>query len=198
MVFGSQSYNYTIPILRLPGRAGMDLVLNLYYNSRIWNVDASNGVVAFNADRDFPSYGFRLDFGYIEWNADGSYTLTERDGTKRPLLSSGGGLYYSTDGTHVQFNSQTYTLTYRNRVAVKYESFPSNINALLRPISMSDTNGNCINISYVSGHDQFINKITDTVGRVITFNYDASNHLISLTQPTHPSGTKTWVTFTWN
>src|SRR5712692_1107434 len=25
-VIGSQSYNYTVPILRLPGRAGMDLV----------------------------------------------------------------------------------------------------------------------------------------------------------------------------
>jgi hypothetical protein len=34
-VVGSQSYNYMIPILGLAGRAGLDLKLNLYYNSRI-------------------------------------------------------------------------------------------------------------------------------------------------------------------
>jgi hypothetical protein len=42
---GSQSYNYVIPILTLPGRAGMDLTLNLYYNSRVWDVDTLNGTV---------------------------------------------------------------------------------------------------------------------------------------------------------
>src|SRR5258708_17277052 len=77
-IIGSQSYNYVIPILRIPGRAGKDLVLNLYYNSRIWNVDTINGTATFNADRDFPSYGFRLDLGFLEYDlSPNTYILTE-------------------------------------------------------------------------------------------------------------------------
>jgi len=86
MVAGSQSYNYVIPILSLPGRAGMDLNLNLYYNSRVWDIDTINSTATFNADRDFPSYGFRLDFGYLEYDViNDQYILTERDGTKHGL-----------------------------------------------------------------------------------------------------------------
>jgi len=33
---GSRSFNYFIPIVRLPGRNGLDLDLTLYYNNRVW------------------------------------------------------------------------------------------------------------------------------------------------------------------
>src|ERR1700730_5241585 len=33
---GSESYNYAIPILHLPGRHGLDLDPTLYYNSHVW------------------------------------------------------------------------------------------------------------------------------------------------------------------
>ncbi len=68
---GSQSYNYAISIVSLPGRNGLDLNLTLHYNSRIWIVDKVNipRTATLNADRDFPSYGFRLDFGYLEFEA---------------------------------------------------------------------------------------------------------------------------------
>jgi hypothetical protein len=82
---GSQSYNKVIPILSLPGR-GLPLSLGLYYNSRVWTVDTVNGTVSFNTDRDFPSPGFRLDFGYIEYDSvDRQVVLTEADGSKHPL-----------------------------------------------------------------------------------------------------------------
>src|SRR5262249_1602617 len=55
-VLGSSSYSYSIPILHLPGRAGLDLDLNLYYNSDIWAFNVTNNSVTFNADRDWPSY----------------------------------------------------------------------------------------------------------------------------------------------
>ena len=81
---GSDSYNDAISLLHLPGRNGLDLDLTLYYNSRVWTIDANRASATFNADRDFPSYGFRLGFGYLEWNAaDNVYILTERDGAKR-------------------------------------------------------------------------------------------------------------------
>jgi YD repeat-containing protein len=189
-VIGSQSYNYVIPILRLPGRAGMDFALNLYYNSRIWDVDTLGHTITFNADRDFPSYGFRLDFGYLEQSA-GSWILTEGDGTKEILPS--------TDGTNVVFTSDNVSstvVTYPTGTQVQYQPFPSN-SSLWRPVTIKDSNGNYFSVSYVSGRDQAISQISGSLGRVITFNYDASNRLASLTQPVHPSGTRTLATFTW-
>ncbi len=195
-VIGSQSYNYAIPILRMPGRAGMDLVLNLYYNSRIWDVDTVNSTATFNADRDFPSYGFRLDFGYVENAAGSEYIVTEGNGTKHALSWGQGGMLYSTDGTHIQYNSSTNVLSYKNGVNVQYLPFPSNP-SLFRPVWIMDTNGNYFSIAYVSGHDQLLYQISDSLGRVITFNYDSSNRLTSLSQLVHPSGSKTYVTFQW-
>src|SRR5438309_2841554 len=100
---GSQSYNKVIPIVSLPGR-GLPLSIALYYNSRVWTVDTVDGVVSFNTDRDFPSPGFRLDFGYIEYDSvNGQIILTEADGSKHPLPfatnSATGPLYDSSDGT---------------------------------------------------------------------------------------------------
>src|SRR5258708_2689590 len=202
-VVGSQSYNYAIPILSLPGRGGLDLNLNLYYNSRVWDVDTVNGTVTFNADRDFPSYGFRLDFGYMEVvSGNTDCILTEGDGTKHDLSEGTDPqkpyMYYSTDGTHIQYNTNTNQLQYKSGLTVQYAAFPSNAN-LFRPTFSKDSNGNYLSITYVSGHDQLINQITDTLGRVLTFNYlqDGSNRLSSISMPAHPSGTKTFVTFTW-
>ncbi|HZI56468.1 MAG TPA: hypothetical protein VFF39_06815, partial [Verrucomicrobiae bacterium] len=62
IVIGSQSYNKVFPLVSLPGR-GLDLNLAAYYNSRIWDIDTANSAVSFNADRDWPTYGFRIDFG---------------------------------------------------------------------------------------------------------------------------------------
>ena len=200
MIVGSQSYNYVIPILSLPGRAGMDLNLNLYYNSRVWDIDTVNGVVTFNADRDFPSYGFRLDFGFLEYVSSGDmFILTERDGTKRALINNGG--YNSTDGSYINYNRTTKVLTYKNGMAIQYSAFPSNAN-LLRPIQLKDTNGNYISITYVSGHDQLIQSITDTVNRTINFHYDSNNQLSYIDQnvaisSVDPTGIHRYVTFAW-
>jgi len=52
---GSQSYNYAVPILHLPGRNGLDLNLGLHYNSRVWAADPGSGQMTFNVDRDWPA-----------------------------------------------------------------------------------------------------------------------------------------------
>src|SRR6266700_46132 len=214
-VVGSQSYNYVVPILGLAGRAGLDLQLNLYYNSRIWDIDIVNGTATLNVDRDYPSYGFRLDFGYLEYDqASANYVLTEGDGSKHAMITGGSGgaggggsgIYDSTDGTYIRYTVSQTTLAYRNGRKVKYELVPSQsgtgIQTLFRPISVVDTNGNFISISYLSGHDQFISTITDTLGRVIHFNYDGSNRLSSITQTVltsaiDPTGVHTYATFAW-
>jgi RHS repeat-associated protein len=200
-VVGSQSYNYPFPpIIDLPGRAGLDLVLTPYYNSRIWDVDTVNNTVTFNADRDFPSYGFRLDFGYVEYApgvpvTKSQFIVTEGDGSKHSL-KYGGTIYNSADGTFLSYNKTTNVLTYKNGRTIQYVPFPSNPQ-LFRPVTIEDTHGNYISITYVSGQDQLISTITDTLGRVITFKYDGSNRLSSITQALQSSGTMTLATFTW-
>src|SRR5579872_7427855 len=200
-VIGSQSYNYVIPILRIPGRAGKDLVLNLYYNSRIWTVDTVNSTATFNADRDFPSYGFRLDLGFLAYDlASNTYTLTEGDGTKHALP---GPNYDSIDGTFIHYNNANGVLTYKNGTMTGFAAVPSQQGqvhpTLYRPYWTKDTNGNMISVEYVPGHDQLVAGVVNTEGRGIIFNYNASNQLISLTKAlaSDPGGVHTYATFTW-
>jgi RHS repeat-associated protein len=219
MLPGSQSYNEVIPIVSLPGR-GLDVKLALWYNSRIYDVDTTNSTVTFNADRDFPSYGFRLDFGYIEYDsANAQMILTESDGTKRALPLSanvaGGSIYDSNDGSFIEFSTVNLILTYRDGATVQYQPFPNQPiqgqTTLYRPIQLMDTNRNYISIAYVSGtgNDQHIDTIKDTLGRIIKFTYIKSpdnKDLLSQIQqlggsPTTPgfdsTGTRVWATFTW-
>jgi RHS repeat-associated protein len=210
-VIGSQSYNYAIPILNLPGRAGLDLTLNLYYNSRVWNVDNVGNSVTFNADRDFPSYGFRLDFGYVEINSlggGGSITVTENDGTKHLLVQSDTStdVYDANDGTYLEYTRSMNRLMYRNGTSIFYEPFSSQAGQqhplLYRPNLIQDANGNKFFLAYLSGHDDFLQTIGDVLGRFIHFNYDANAKLTSITQnvpisSVDPTGVHTYATFTW-
>src|SRR5262249_9214936 len=150
----------------LPGRAGLDLDLNLYYNSDIWAFNVTNNSVTFNADRDWPSYGFRLDFGLIIDNASNAVLIGE-DGSKHILVNSG-GIYNSQDSSYINFSRVSgplWPLTYKNGRQVLYELFSSTQSgqglSFLRPVRINDTNGNFITITYVAGTDQQINTITD-------------------------------------
>jgi len=198
IVAGSSSYSYSIPILNLPGRNGLDLNLTLYYNSRIWNANSDSGVMTFNADRDFPGYGFHLGYGFIESNsAHSSFTLAEGDGTKRKLTGGTNSTYSSTDTSFIQFVSTTNILTYKNGTRVFYQQFPNNQTTLYRPTQIEDTNGNFISISYRTDtwvQGQEIDTITDTLGRQIVFSYDPTTHeLIGIAQ-----GAQQYVSLAWN
>jgi RHS repeat-associated protein len=200
-ILGSSSYSSAIPILHLPGRAGLDLDLTLYYNSGVWTFNSSNTSVTFNADRDWPSYGFRLDFGLAIDDGGDKIFVIEANGAKHALPNSVPGVSYdSQDSTYMDFAFPApYTLKYKNGMQVLYEVFPSSQPqqplTFFRPIRINDTNGNFITITYMSGTDQQINTVTDTLGRVVQFNYDGNGNLTSITSN---SGTRTWATFTWN
>jgi len=202
---GSESYNYSMPLLHLPGRNGLDLDLTLYYNSHVWTKNitgATTSTVTFNADRDWPSYGFRLGYGYIEYapnDATNTYVVTERDGTKHQLVFAATNSYNSNDSTYMNYNSSTKVLVYKNGTRITYEAFKADTNPtgprLFRPKQIKDTNGNYITITYIPATDQSIYQITDTLGRVLTFNYGSGSTaglLIGVTQ-----GTKVF-TFSWN
>jgi hypothetical protein len=201
---GSQSYNYAMPILHLPGRDGLDLDLTLYYNSHVWTIDPSGNTTTFNADRDFPAYGFRLGFSLIEGHFTNglgtqSYTLTEPDGTKRELRFISGTTYESYDSSYVDWDSTALKLSRKDGSFWLYQQVGTT--TFFRPTQIEDTNGNFISITYrtdANADSQAINTITDTLGRVITFNYNASLQLTSVSGPAFGGGTKNFATFAWN
>jgi RHS repeat-associated protein len=205
ILVGSKSYEYVIPIVHLAGRNGMDLNINCYYNSAVWGLNPSGRSLMFNIDRDFPAYGFRCDFGYAEYDSlNDQIILTENDGSKHALPNNGVGSYDSSDGSYINYSRTTNIATFRNGTRIQYSGFPSQgaSPSLFRPVWEMNRNGNYFSIAYVSGGaDQQLSAVSDSLGRVITYNYDGQGRLISLTQAVHtytdPSGTKTYASFTW-
>jgi RHS repeat-associated protein len=202
-VTGSQSYSYAMPILNLPGRNGLDVNLTLFYNSAVWTIDLVNKRATFNSDQDFPNNGFRLNYGTIEGpqtDSHGvqSYLLTEPDGTVRDLEYINPTDYQSIDSSWVDFNPSTLVLKRKNGAQWTYVKVGTS--TLFVPVRIEDTNGNYITITYNTASNvgnQAIATITDTLGRQITFNYDTSGRLTSITAPAYGGGTYTAATFQW-
>lgn len=190
---GSGSYTYSVPILNLPGRNGLDLQLSLFYNSAVWSIDLPNALATFNPDRDFPAYGFRLDFGFLEFDSGNRvYVLTESDGRKHRLRPGTSPVYNSDDSTYIQYNATTHILTYKNGTQVTYTQWAgASFANLWNPIRITDTNGNRISIAYNSSNH--IASIVDTLNRTIIFNYSNTGFLSSITQ-----GAKIYASFAWS
>ncbi|HVS89751.1 MAG TPA: RHS repeat-associated core domain-containing protein [Candidatus Acidoferrum sp.] len=199
---GSESYGYAIPIVGLPGRNGLDVNLTLYYNSAIWTIDLVNGTATFNADRDFPSYGFHLGYGMIEAppSGDTSYLLTEPDGTKRELRLSSGTTYITADSSYMDWNTSSLSLRRKDGTQWTYQRVGTT--SFYRPVKILDTNGNFISIVYSTASgaaNQAIATITDTIGRVVMFNYDSSPapKLQNITVTPPGGAVKTVAYFNW-
>jgi hypothetical protein len=197
------NFNLTVPVANLPGR-GLNVNLTLAYNSRIWMRNGST--IYYEPLPSFPATGFYLGFGYIATYTssfppnDTGYLLIDTDGTPRYLghgSQNTAGIYTTSDGTHITFSgcaASGGTLTYSNGVSVTM----SVVNNYLQPTIVQDRNGNYYTISYessASGYNPLaIASVTDTLGRVIQFNY-TSNSLTSVTEPAQGSGTTTLMNF---
>jgi RHS repeat-associated protein len=198
VIAGSQSYSYVVPILNLPGRNGLNVNLNLYYNSAVWTIDLVNKAATFNASQDFPSNGFRLNYGTLEGANGSGYLLTEPDGTVRSLTFFANNDYQTTDSSFIDFNPSTLVLRRPDGSAWVYRQVGTT--TVYVPISIGDTNGNYLTIAYSSATNvgnQAISTITDTLGRVITFNYNSSGELTSITAPAFGGGTYAAANFQW-
>ncbi|HXL21810.1 MAG TPA: hypothetical protein VOA78_05045 [Candidatus Dormibacteraeota bacterium] len=201
---GSDGYNYAIPLLHLPGRNGLDVDLVLFYNSRVWTVDTTAAAATFNADHDYPSYGFRLGYGALEGPMTDDtgglgYILTEPDGAQRTLHFLSSTDYQSLDSTYIDYNPSTKILSRADGTQWSYQQVGTS--TIYRPIQIKDRNGNFIAISYstaTNADNLALATITDTLGRTITLNYDANNLLSSITVPAYGgTGTTHAATFSW-
>ena len=196
------NFEFAVPLVGLGGR-GLATNLTLYYNSRLWS--RRNNSVAFDAITGWPGPGFSLGFGRVVFyptggggNPPGKYLLIDPDGT-RHYLGSGNwgstGSYQTSDGSHIKFigNAQNGgTLIYKDGTYVSITP----VNNRLVPTQILDTNGNYIQIAYKpdcyydqsGGHcgvfpPASIDYISDTLGRLIEFQYDSAGKLTSITMP---------------
>ena len=203
---GSKNFNWSLPILGLPGRAGLDLSLSLSYNSLVWTRQFAglNSSVMFNADHGFPGPGFQLGFPVLEapyYDSDeGSYSyllITPEGGRIQLKQTSNANVYESIDSSYTQLLDNRPTsgsLVVRTSDGTQLTFGYTSPDGDYRCTEIKDRNGNFITVAYNSlGR---INTITDTLARVVTFNYDANNYLSSITQ-TWNGATHTWATFSF-
>jgi RHS repeat-associated protein len=192
---GNGNFQFSAPVVSLPGR-GIDLALNLHYNSRVWNKSGNN--VSFDVDWDEPAAGWNLGFGrLVSMGPNGGCMIIDADGTRHGYsgtVSSGSSWFnfkgYTTDGGFIDYGCSFSYGNYgngwsklANGTTITYSSITPT-EGHLHATKIEDVQGNYITITYrnVSGN-ALIETVTDTMGRVVTFNYDSLNRLISVTGP---------------
>jgi RHS repeat-associated protein len=190
---GSGNFQLSAPVVSLAGR-GIDLALNLSYNSRVWNKSGSN--MQFDIDQGAPAPGWSLGFGKIAYMGNGGCMLIEADGTRRgysgQLQQWQSGMTFkghTVDGSFIDYGCQWYYGNYGsgwsklpNGTSITYSTIGATPDQLY-PTQILDAQGNYLTITYRNPSSPQLDTITDTLGRVVTFQYDSYNRLISVTVP---------------
>lgn len=216
---GNSNYQIVAPVLSLPGR-GINLNLNLTYNSLVWNKSARE--ILFDIDHDSPAPGWQLGFGKMVAMGSAGALLIEPDGTRHsfngqvsdysyPNVANSHVLTFkgqTNDGSLIEYRCEMSTFPqgvarYPNGTVVYYGNYSTDsthAHNYAYPYLITDANGNAISIRYAQPWDQpepRIERIVDSVGRVIVFHYDSSKHLTSITGPGLPdaNGAATTQTF---
>ncbi|HJT67512.1 MAG TPA: fibronectin type III domain-containing protein [Pyrinomonadaceae bacterium] len=191
----SRNFNWTLPLVVLPGRAGMNLSLKLSYNSLVWT--RNGNYITFDPDHGSPSPGFRLGFPVIQasyFNSEvgkNAFLLIGTDGGRTELRQVGtSALYEAADSSHLLLDAGTMILRTTDGTQLNYTPTGSEYNCT----QIKDRNGNYLTISYTAFGR--IDTVVDTLGRNIKFNYDANGWLNSISQ-TWNQGLGNQVTHYW-
>jgi RHS Repeat/Domain of unknown function (DUF4214) len=195
---------WSLPLISLPGRAGLDLGLGLSYSSMVWTRSgpSQRPYLYFDEDYSLISPGFRLGFASIQ----GPY-FDALVGKKIYMLISSSGrrvelrqtttpnVYESADSSYLQLtdnSSSTSSLLLRatDGTQIKYEPYSIGWQAT----EVKDRNGNYLSI--LIEDTVGIKKITDTLGREIEFHYDEFDNLSYIDQAWNGT-THEWASFDW-
>jgi RHS repeat-associated protein len=197
VTLGSRNFNWSMPLVSLPGRGGLDISISLFYNSLVWTKQGNS--IEFNADHGSPAPGFQIGLPRLQAQFfdtdDNSYAyimITPSGGRVEMKQVGFSGVYESADSTYTQLTFSDNTPIVRTTDGTQY-IFGTQVSAEWRCTKIEDRNGNYISATYdiSNGH---ILTITDTLSRVLNFNYDGDNNLSTITQ-TWGSDTHSWVTF---
>ena len=198
----SQNYNWNLPLLSLPGRAGMNLGLALSYNSLVWTKNSNGNYVTFDDDHGFPSPGFRLGFPVIQpmyHNSEvgkDAFLMIGTDGSRTELRRvSTSALFEAADSSHLLLDTTTMTVVASDGTKLSYVWMNSEYNCT----QIKDRNGNYITINYTPFGR--IDTVVDTLARSIKLNYDVNGLLASITQVWNQGSanqvTHNWAVFTY-
>ena len=197
---GSRNFNWSLPLLSLPGRAGLDLNLTLSYNSLVWTKDGS--YMKFNADLGSPAPGFRLGLPTLQQRFLNSqtniwaYVMVMPSGGRVELRQVTSNIYESQDSSYTQLDaSNVDVLLVRTADGTQLKFEPVTINNEYRCTEIRDRNGNYISATYNSTTGHLL-TITDTLERVVTFVYDGDNNLQKIRQ-TWAGAAHDWATFSY-
>jgi YD repeat-containing protein len=190
---------WSVPLLSLPGRNGLDLGLALSYSSQVWT--RSGPYIHFDEDNGFPSPGFRLGFPVIQrkvfdaQTARNAFLLITPGGQRVELRQVGSSnIYEAADSSYLQLTDNSTGLLLRTTDGTQL-SF-SEIQNEFRCWQLKDRNGNYLTITNNALGQ--LTSITDTLGRAINFNYDTNANLISITQSWNGQPSHQWVSFGWS
>jgi YD repeat-containing protein len=196
----SRNCNWSLPLLSLPGRAGMDLGLALSLNSLVYT--RAGSVMHFDPDQGYPGPGFRLGFPEIRnvfLNTEAgaqSYLLSMPSGSRVEFRQINTNVYEAVDSSYMLLThdpvNMVFVLRTTDGTQFRFEDVTGQGDYKCKQIK--DRNGNFIEIDYGSLAE--IRKITDTLDREINFDYDGSNHLTSIKQ-NWGGQTHTWATFAY-
>jgi RHS repeat-associated protein len=176
-VTGNNNFQLVAPVLSLPGR-GIDLNLNLVYNSLVWNSVGNGNDMYFDIDHDSPAAGWHLGFGKVVNMGTAGCMLIEPDGTRHSFKGSVFTFHYNasptgqppaidipvfkgetTDGSMIEYRCEPSSwqnpsaiARYPNGTVVSYTNLSSGAPAATRnylyPTNIRDKNGNAITINY--------------------------------------------------
>ncbi|MCI0393184.1 MAG: RHS repeat-associated core domain-containing protein [Acidobacteria bacterium] len=208
---GSGNFQFATPVLALDGR-GLDINLGLAQNSRLWH--KADTEITFDIDRDWPAAGWSLGFGKIVgMGAQNGFMLIDADGTRHAYTGTLNFYQYSqtcvcktSDGSFIDYKVTGDTPANGGAPITAYAYLPNGTSIYygaggsnaIYPMQIIDSNGNMVNISYRNNQGPQIDKITDTLGRVIQFYYDSNNLLVAITAPGFDGTMRTIVRITYD
>lgn len=176
----SGNYNWSLPIVSLPGRAGHDLNLSLVYNSLVWTKAGQS--IRFDHDYGWPSPGFRFGFPVFY----GPYLNTTTNRLAYVVITPSGeavemvkvsGLYETYDAENSSYlrlkfdtTQNAWILTAANGTQFIYG----------QTLQIKDRNGNKITATYDA--NGLMDTITDTLGRQILLEYGEFFELLKVKQ----------------
>ncbi|MCX6612136.1 MAG: hypothetical protein NTW74_14935, partial [Acidobacteria bacterium] len=150
----SMNLNYTVPLLKAQGRAGVGLGLGLNYNSQNWRKEGTT-VSKVGADVGY-GFGWKLLAGsiipvYSNPTTLSYYIFTDSTGAEYKLDVNAGNVWSGSQGLAVFFDANTYRLHFPDGSFWKMESISgaSEQDAGTRyPTVVQDRHGNQVKIYY--------------------------------------------------
>ncbi|HZW05825.1 MAG TPA: fibronectin type III domain-containing protein, partial [Phycisphaerales bacterium] len=180
----SGNFNWSLPVLSLPGRAGLDLGLSLTYNSRVWT--RSGDYMLFDGDWGWPAPGFRLGFPVVQGQftdaqaGTAAYMLITPSGARGSLRRTGTPtVYESGDSSYLQLTEiqdGRLELLATDGTLMTFRLH----GGYYKCTEVKDRNGNFITVAYDAYGN--VDHVTDTLGRLIDFEYYSDGYLKQITQ----------------